>query len=171
MKALTIGSIVVGSIVGLLLITAGCYRFLFSQGVAESFEVNDPGLPQKVLIASQDSSFKNALVSGIIAELKKQPIYIHVVDISALPDINEDEWNALVVINMCQSSSLQPDVKDYLARTQKPDRMVLLTTSGSGTWKPEGSPVDSMSSASQKANAGPLATEMLKRLEVILGKV
>ena len=170
MKVVKIGSIIAGSLAGLLLITAVGYRFLFSQGVAESFEVNDPGLPQKVLIASQDSSFKNALVSGIIAELKEKPIYISVVDISALPKINEDDWNAFVVINMCQSSSLQPDVKDYLAQAQKPDRIVLLTTSGSGDWKPEASPVDSMSAASQKVNAEALAAQILERLDTILSK-
>lgn len=96
-------------------------------------------------------------------------IDIKVVDVSALPDIKEENWNALIVIATCQSGSLQPDVKDYLARTKNPDHIVLLTTSGSGNWKPEASPVDSISSASKKANVGQLVAEILKRVETILG--
>jgi hypothetical protein len=124
-----------------------------------------------VLIASQGSGFKDVLVSGIIENLEKKPIYIKVVDVSALAEIKGDEWNALVLINTCQSSSLQPDVKDYLSRTKKPEHVVLLTTSGSGNWKPEKSPVDSISSASKKENIGLLVAEILKRLNQILGNV
>ena len=171
MKALKIGLIVVGSIVGLLVIAVVGYKFLFSQGVVESFEVNDPALTPKVLIASQGSGFKNALVSGIIEDLKQKPIYIKVVDVSALPEVKEDEWNALVLINTCQSSRLQPDVEEYLSQTQKPDHLVLLTTSGSGNWKPEKSPVDSISSASKKKNVDSLVADILKRVETILGNI
>ena len=170
MKVVKIGLIVIGSIVGLLIIAAVGYRFLFSQGIAESFEVNSPELTIKVLIASQGSGFKDALVSGIIEDLEKKPIYMNVVDVSALPEIKEDEWNALVVINTCQSGILQPDVKDYLTRIKKPENVVLLTTSGSGNWKPEESPVDSISTASKKKNIGPLVAEILERVEMILGK-
>ncbi len=169
MKTVKIGLIVVGSIIGLLIIAAVGYKLLFSQGVAESFEVNNSDLTTKVLIATQGSGFKDALVSGIIEDLKKKAIYMKVVDVSALPEIKENEWNALVLINTCQSGSLQADVKKYLSQTRKPDHVVLLTTSGSGNWKPEKSPVDSISSASKKKNVGPLLAEILKRVKTILG--
>lgn len=169
MKALKVGLIVVGGLVGVIIIAAVSYRIIFSQRVAESFEVNSPELEPKVLIATQGSTFKETLVSGIIEDLGKKQMYIKVIDVSALPEIEEEHWNTLILINTCQSSSLQPDVKDYLTQTQKPDHLVLLTTSGSGSWKPETSPVDSISSASKKGNVGPLVAEILKRVETILG--
>jgi hypothetical protein len=169
MKALKIGLISVGCLVVIVAIAALGYRVFFTQGVAESFEVNSPELETKVLIATQGSSFKETLVSGIIEGLGENPTYIKVIDVIALPEIEEEPWNALILITTCQSSSLQPDVKEYLTQTKKPDHIVLLTTSGSGKWKPEQSPVDSISTASSKKNAGPLVAEILKRVETILG--
>ena len=171
MKVLKIGLIVVGCLVGLVIIAAVGYRLFFSQKVAESFEVNSPELATKVLVATQGSSFKNALVSGITEDLGKKQVYIKVIDVSALPEINEAEWHALVVVNTCQSGKMQADAKDYLARAKELKKIILLTTSGSGSWKPEEVPVDSISSASRKKQVQPLVTEILKRLDGILENV
>lgn len=48
------------------------------------------------------------------------------------------------------------------------ENVVLLTTSGSGTWTPEELTVDSISSASRKHKIQPVVTEILKRLDKIL---
>ena len=168
-KALKIGVIIVGSLIGLLIIVAVGYKLIFSQGVATSFEVNSPDLKTKVLIATQGSGFKDALVAGISEELKKKPTYINVVDVSALSDVKEDEWNVVVLVSTCQSDTLQADTAAYLSRIKDPDKTILLITSGSGTWKPENSPIDSISSASRKANVDSLVANILNRLNAILG--
>jgi hypothetical protein len=163
-KATKIGLIVVASVVGLLIIAAVGYRLIFSQGVVESFEVNSSDLDTKVLIATQGSGFKDALVSGIIEDLKKKPIYIKVVDVTTLSDVKEDDWNVVVLISTCQSATLQPDTATYLDQAKDLDKTILLITSGSGTWKPENSPLDSISSASKKANVDSLIVNILNRL-------
>ena len=168
-KASKIGLIVAGSIVGLLIIAAVGYRLMFSQGVVESFEVNSPDLKTKVLIATQGSGFKDALVSGIIEDLKKKSAYIKVVDVTTLSDVKEDEWNVVVLISTCQSAKLQPDTVAYLDQAKDLDKTILLITSGSGTWKPEDSPIDCISSASRKANVDSLVVNILNRLNTILG--
>jgi hypothetical protein len=168
-KATKIGLIVVGSIVGVLIIAAVGYRLIFSQGVAESFEVNSSDLDTKVLIATQESDFKDALVSGIIEDLEKKPTYIKVVDVTTLSDVKEDEWNVVMLISTCQSSKLQADTTAYLDQAQDLDKTILLITSGSGTWKPENAPIDSISSASRKVNVDSLVVNILNRLNTILG--
>lgn len=168
---LSISSFLIGCLVGLVIIVLVGYRLFFSQKIAESFEVNSPELATKVLVATQGSSFKNALVAGITEDLGKKQVYIKVIDVSALPEINEAEWHALVLVNTCQGGKMQADAKDYLARAKELEKIILLITSGSGSWKPEDSPVDSISSASRKKQVQPLVTEILKRLDGILENV
>lgn len=168
MKALKIGILVVAGLLVAGALAAWIYRDVYSQKVAESFDINSPELDTRVLIATQGSSFKNALVSRITEVLGKKSVYINVIDVSALPEINEDDWQALVLITACQSDEMPAEVNAYLANTRALDRLVLLVTSGSGKWRPEGVRLDSISSASTKAQVGPLATEILRRLETLL---
>jgi len=67
--------------------------------VAESFEVNTPKSEIRVLIATQGSEFKDAVVAGVVDHLKRKGAYIKVIDVSALPQVNENKWNAVVVLH------------------------------------------------------------------------
>ena len=168
MKAIKITLICMGIVVGCIAGSLVLYKALYSQEIAKPFEVNSSDLEQNVLIATQGSDFKNALVSGITKELEEQPIYINVVDVSALPKIKEDEWNALVLINTCESSKLQKHVKDYIARAKKLEKVVLLITSGSGNWKPDNLSIDSITSASKMENVNSFVSEILGHLNALM---
>ena len=107
-------------------------------------------------------------MSDLTEHLGKKPVYIKGVDVSALPEINEDKWNAMVLIHACESRKLQPDVEKYLARAKTLNKVVLVTTSGGGTWKTEDFHIDTITTASKKAQVKPLAAKILKRLDGIL---
>jgi hypothetical protein len=169
-KGVKITLIVIGVIVGLLVIAAVGYRVMFSQGVATSFEVNNPDLETKVLIATQGSNFKDALVSGIIEELKTKAVYIKVIDVTALSKRKEEEWNAVLVLSTCQSQTLQAETMAYLQQAKELEKHVVLITSGAGDWQPKEAPFDSISSASKMANVAPLVARIIKQLEGILEK-
>lgn len=169
MKTIKKAVIVVGCAVVLIIVVAIGYKIMFSQGTAETVEVNSSELDTKVLIATQESEFKNALVSGIIENLKKQPIYIKVIDVSGLAEVKEDRWQAIVIINTCEMYKMQSDVRHYLSQAEEPDKVVLLTTSGPGDWKPKDSSVDSISSASKMTQVDSLVVHVLDRLNRILG--
>lgn len=170
MKVLKIILIVIGSIIGLLLVAFVIYLLLNIQGEAESFEVGSPELEQKVLIASQGSNFKNALVDSLTEHLKEKSFYIKVVDVSALGEVNEDEWNALVLIHTTQQNRLQPDVKEYLNRAKDLSMVILVTTSGPGEWKTKDYEVDIFTSASKMDELSSLTTKILARLDLILAR-
>jgi hypothetical protein len=171
MKIVKRGLIVAGSLLVLAAIGSLGYKLICSQGIAEAFEVNSPELETKVLIATQGSAFKNALVASVTEELGKKPVYIQVIDVTALPGMIEDEWSALLIINTCESSEMQKDAQNYLSQLKALEKVVLLTTSGSGSWAPEGFAIDSISSASRKGKVQALAAEILQRLDQILGTV
>jgi len=54
----------------------GWYRLHYSMGVAQPFEVNDPHSQPRVLIATQGSEFKDAVVTAVVDHLKKRSAYV-----------------------------------------------------------------------------------------------
>jgi hypothetical protein len=138
------------------------------QGVIEPFEINSPDAKHKVLIASQGSRFKNMVVSGLVGRIKDRSTYISVIDVTSLSEVNEADWNAAVLIHTTQGGRMQPDARKYLGRARELDKVILVTTSGSGKWRTEEFDIDTLTSASRKAKVGLLVNKITHRLEGIL---
>ena len=168
MKALKTILIVLACVIVLLFAVFLIYWLVNKQGVIEPFDVGSPDLTHKVLIASQGSDFKDALVESLITYLEKKQVYIKVVDVTTLAGVDEDEWDAVVLIHTTEQWKLQPDVKAYLDRTQDLSKVVVLTTSGSGDWKTEDYDIDVLTSASKSEELPALVNEMLSRLDLLL---
>jgi hypothetical protein len=170
MKVLKIVLIVIGGIIALLFILFFIYWMVKRQGVIESFDVGDPELVPRVLIASQGSDFKNALVDSLTAHLQEQQVFIKVMDVTTLSAVNEDEYDAMVFIHTTEQWKLQSDVKAYLDRTNDLDKVILVSTSGSGDWKTKEYDVETITSASTTEEFSTLIPLILRRLDAILGK-
>ena len=171
MKTIKKAGIIAGCIIVLIIGVAITLKIIFSQRAVKIFEINSPELETKVLIVTQGSDFKDALVSGIIESLKKQSIYIKVIDVSALPEVAEDMWQALIIINTCEVGKMQSDVRHYLSEAKEPDKVILFITSGPGNWKPEDSSIDSISSASKMTQVDSAVTHIMDKLNKILGNI
>ncbi len=168
MKVLKIFLIIVGIIVVALIVLFGIYLILNRQSVVEPFAVGNPGLEKKVLIASQGSDFKNAVVESLTTHLENRQVYAKVIDVTSLGEVNEDEWDALVVIHTTEQWKLQPDVDEYLARAQNMDKVILVTTSGSGDWKTDKYDVETITSASRKEEMPTLLPALYMKLDQLM---
>jgi hypothetical protein len=86
-------------IIGSCLLLAGVYllwdEHAHAMRVARSFAVGDVSAAQHVLIATQGSAYKDALVAGLLASLKPRPVYVQVIDVSALHDVHEGRRQGL----------------------------------------------------------------------------
>ena len=162
--------LVIAAIPATPIIAFGIYLLVNIQGVIQPFEINSPDAKHKVLIASQGSGFKNMLVSGLVDKIKNSPTYIRVVDVTSLSEVDEAGWNAVVLIHTTQYGRMQPDAMEYLGRAKELDKVVLVTTSGSGRWKTEEFDIDTLTSASRKAKVGLLINTITHRLGAILRK-
>lgn len=134
--------------------------------IVESFEVNTPELKNRVLIATQGSEFKDAVVVGIVDHLKKRDAYIKVVDVAVLQQVNHDKWNAVVIIHTWENWKPQADAKAYLERVKDLKKIIVLTTSGNGGHKIEG--VHAITSASEINDIPSYILNMNARLDAIL---
>jgi len=170
MKVLKTILFVIVAIVILLIITFSIYLYIHRQGNIKAFEAGNKNAKQHILIASQGSDFKDLLVDRLIQNLKEKQLYIKVIDVTNLSAINENEWNAMIIIHTTEKFVLQPDVKKYLDRARDLSKVILITTSGSGKWKTKDYNVDIITSASRKEELETLVPEIIKRVENIIGK-
>ena len=160
--------IVLGCLLVLMIILSAVYWLINRQGVVESFEVGSADMSKKVLIASQGSKFKDLMVDTLTSRLKGEDVYISVIDISALSEINQEDWDAEVIIHTTENWKLPDPVKEYLERVENPDEVILLITSGKGDWRPEECKVDILTSASKVTDIPELANSVEDKVNSVL---
>lgn len=144
------------------------FRFHYSMGVAASYEVNAPDPVHNVLIATQGSPFKDAVVTDVVDHLKQEKTHVKVIDVSGLPTVDEGQWDAVVILHTWEYGQPQADAKAFVDRAKDKSKLVVLGTSGQGTLKMEG--VDAISSASVMTEASSRAAELMSRVDEILGR-
>ncbi len=152
MKILKRVLIVIGALIVLFVIIFGIYLLVNRQSVAEPFEVGSPDSGRRILIATQGSDYKNLMVDTLVSRLKGEDAYISVIDISGLNEINQEDWDAEIIIHTTEAWKLPESVKEFLQEIENPDEVILLVTSGGGKWKPEDCEVDVLTSASKVAD-------------------
>lgn len=142
------------------------YRVHYSMDPAKTFEVNSPTAREHVLIATQGSAFKDAVVRGVVERLEKRPAYVKVIDVASLSDVREADWNAIVVLHTWEMSKPPRAVTAFIDRAQAKERLVVLATSGEGSQHIAG--VDTVTSASAMEKAPAQAEQIVSRLEKVL---
>jgi hypothetical protein len=145
---------------------AGWYLKRHTMAVVSPFEVAGAATAPAVLIATQGSEFKNAVTAELVEALRRSSARVNVIDVSALERTRADDWDAIVLIHTWEMGKAPAAVTAFMQRTPKRKNLVVLTTSGEGTFKL--ADVDAISAASQMADTSARATEIMRKLEPIL---
>ena len=135
-------------------------------GVAQSFVVGDASLPQHILIATQGSPFKDALVAGIVDYLRPRGVYVKIIDVTALPTIQPRDWTGIVVVNTWEFHKPQADAKAFIDHVEDRNKLIVIMTSGSGQAKIPG--VDVISAASVVSDVPARLAQITPRLDAVL---
>lgn len=167
MKILKRMGIVVSVLLILFVAFAFWYRAAYSMEPVTGFEVNTNS-QQRVLIATQGSKFKEGVVNRLVEQLKARPVNIKVIDVSDLSSIEEDDWNAIVVIHTWEYGKPTKAVQAFADRIQSKSKIVVLTTSGDGDYKLEG--FDAISSASKLSSVNDLVDKLMNKIDRILAE-
>jgi hypothetical protein len=129
----------------------------------ESYQVNDPQLPQKVLIATQGSDFKDGITAKILAHFMERDVFLQVVDIDDLSDINSSIYNVIVVMHTWEYGSAPESAKDFFAlETLDKDKLVVLSTSGAQKHTVKG--IDAITGESMIGKVDEVAEDMIKQI-------
>ena len=142
------------------------YRGHYSMTVARSYSVGAPSSAQRVLIATQGSRFKDALVAGLIRHLLSRSVYVSVIDVSGLPGVKAGDWTAIVLIHTWEYSRPPADARVFLDRLSERQRVVVVTTSGNGKEAMPG--VDAISAASVMSDPPAPLAAVTGRIDALL---
>lgn len=135
-----------------------------SQPVA-TIESSQPAVSnKKVLLATQNSKFKRAVVSEIYNELNQNAIYIKIIDVKGLKNQTADKFTAVVIINRCMAGRPDPRVESFIDREPQKNKIIVLTTGMLDSWTPDAPEVDAITSASVLDKSDQVARTIVKRV-------
>ena len=158
-------------VLGVLLLT-GCalpQRYWPQKDLTGPEVSSRPG-ESTVLIASRGSEYKRQLVGELQKQLSSAQISQTTIGIKQLEEVDLIGYAVIVIINTCIASGLDHDVRAFLDRQETTANIILLTTSGVGSWLPDkrGREFDAISGASDKENVGDVARDLLTRIQTKL---
>lgn len=131
-------------------------------------EVNNPAQNRKVLIAAEDSAWKDALVNRVVTRLSVGGPFIKVVRMEKLPQTEVADYDVIVLVNSCKAWGLNARVQQFLETNPVHDRVILLTTLGDPDWNHPDLGVDTVTSASSMDNLTDMANNLTARINARL---
>jgi hypothetical protein len=134
----------------------------------KSTETGDPKAEKRVLIATQRSEFKEAVVSRVVEELERDLCYVKVIDLKRLEGEPAGSYDAVVVVDTCKAWSPSRRASRFVKQFPDKERLLLLTTAGGEGWKHGALGVDAITSASKAYKVDPVADEIFGKVRKIL---
>jgi len=142
------------------------YKLHYSMDIAKPFTVAVPQAKHKLLIATQGSAYKNAVVKGVIEAAEERQITVEVLDVSSLSTVNIEDWSAIVIIHTWENWQPQIDAAEFAQRYPNNNKVVFLTTSGQGDLNIQG--VDAITSASMIEDVPKHVADIVGRIDAVL---
>ncbi|NHF59607.1 hypothetical protein FK220_009665 [Flavobacteriaceae bacterium TP-CH-4] len=142
------------------------YQQRYSMDRVTAYEVNTPALENSLLIATQGSDFKNALTQELVNYYKTRATYIKVIDVHELTEIDMDAFNAIVIMHTWENWKPPEPVAAFIEENKEQrNRMVVVATSGEGSYKIEG--VDALTGESIIENVPQYVNKITDRLALL----
>lgn len=139
----------------------------YRMGICQAQTVNDRTARNSLLIASQQSEYKDQLTEQLINRLMDQDIYIELIDISDLSQIDKNEYDAYVLLHTWEMYKAPTSITTFTKRVDN-SKVFIVGTSGGGDLLLEG--VDGISSASVLNTLDSDLRNIMNWLEVHLPK-
>lgn len=163
-KKITLFIITLGA---LFLYLAIWYKYEHSMYEVEAYEMNAPSLDSKLVIATQGSKFKDVITKRIVDHYMQDSIFIKVINVSSLQNIEPKNYNAIVVIHTWENWKPPANVELFIDSTKAyQDKIIVLTTSGEGTYKMKN--VDAITGESKLENTESYSNKIIEQLAPLL---
>ncbi|MBO0340310.1 hypothetical protein [Flagellimonas profundi] len=135
-------------IIALFLLLALWYKQSHAMDLVEPYTVNSENFGRKLLIATQGSDFKDALVQDVITHYKNDSVFIKVIDVSGLPQVNHQDFDGILLVHTWEYNKPPQVVEEFIGDSKvKIQKVIAITTSGEGHRFIEG--VDGISGESE----------------------
>ena len=164
---MTVKKKIIISVLALIILVAAFaiwFKIEYSMGEAESYQLSTQKESGSLLIATQDSEFKNAVTHQLVEYYKKDSIFIDVIDVSLLKDIDPEKYNAILLIHTWENMKA-PSSVDYFIKNNDDfhGKIIDFTTSGQGTYKMKG--VDAIAGESVLKETTFYVEKLIKKID------
>lgn len=116
-----------------------------SMGISQALTINNRNAENSLLITSQQSDYKDQLTENLIDKLMGQDIYIELIDINDLSQIDKNEYDAYVLMHTWEIYKAPSSITSFTNRVDN-SKVFIVGTSGGGDLSLAG--LDGISSAS-----------------------
>jgi len=125
---------------------------------------------QPVLIAFRSTPFKDAVAKRIVEGMANRNHPVRMIDTEKLVPGCERGCAAVVVMDSVRAGGLSGPVGRFLAGAADKQVIVLVPTSGRGTWAPRDRGIDAITGASRLDRVEDVANAVLERVSRRLGE-
>lgn len=124
----------------------------------------------RLLIATMDSEFKNAVVSKVAQTLDKDRVCIKIIDVEDLAAAKTEAFFAIVLITNYQFFRMDGEVRGFIEKADpaRKKKLVLLTTAGTPSTVSEVPEVDAITAASKPADVAAVAGQIVDKVRARL---
>ena len=146
------------------------YKYEFSMAEVPERTVNAPGLERKLIIATQGSKFKDSITDGLVARYGSDSVFIRIVDVSKLPEVRLDDYQAMVLMHTWENWKPQIAVDSFINRLKEHEKqkIVVLSTSGQGDFKMEN--IDAITGESTLEDISKHLDAIIRKVDPLLAK-
>jgi len=156
---------IIGTPIALLIILLSVYVIVNWQGVVDPYHIGQKNAKYRILIASQGSEFKYALVDKITNRLNSEDYYLSVTDCTKLDVQDTLEWNSIVIIHASQAHGMPRKARAFLEKLEDHSNVIIVTSSGGGDELISGFGVDAISCASRMHYTDNLTKWVIEKIE------
>lgn len=144
--------------------TTGCASRVATKNIATS------DCKTRLLIATMDSEFKNAVVSEVTKTLDGDRVCIKIIDVEDLAATATRTFAAVVLITDYQFFRMDGDARRFVEKAdpQQKKKLVLLTTAGTPSTVSKVPEVDAITAASKPADVAALAKRIADKVRARL---
>ena len=160
-------SYVVFGFIALIILFLFWYKYTYSMDEVSPFEINASTYQTKLLIATQGSEFKNSLTNNIINYYRKDSIYIKVIDVSKLNEIDLKKFKTILLIHTWENLKPPVEVEKFIEiNTKIKKKIIIYSTSGNGSYKMEH--VDALTGESNIEDVEKVSDQIIKKIDALL---
>lgn len=125
---------------------------------------------KKMLIAGTDSAFKKELVRQLINNLGTTNLAIRVTGLKSLPDIDTEDFNAILLISSIQAGKIDGQAEQFIKAQAPSKKIVLFCTRGSDTASPGWAKFDLGVDTVTSASIMDRTSERVKQIAMLIDK-
>jgi hypothetical protein len=135
-----------------------------------SVDALEPAPVRQVLIATETSHFKDAVVTQVSEMLRQGGHAATTIELERLATEPIRNYQAIVLINTCRAWRPSSEVRDYLKKASDADKnkLVVLTTANSGECDLRVAGIDAISAASKQTKVDVVSQAVVAKLRTRL---